>query len=203
MADQGAIGRPNGGPQTAYFASKFSSLWQNDGTAVPVLLGDPNGVECAKYTSVRYPLLWQNIPVDSYTVRPNGVEVGDANAVKFPLLWQNDGIYPVRGMPNAIEGGDVYAVPWYNWYIPTLVLQGVLNCNGSIYGTVTSGGLPVVNARVQLETGWGLLLENTFTNAAGFYRFDGLILTYTDYSIIVPDPTNTFNLGRLDNMTPV
>lgn len=168
MADQGAIGWPNGYVADTYSAIKFDSLWQNTG-------------------------------FDIKTPCTNGVSELSYWAVKFDGLWQNNGMGPYVSN-SAIPA--VSGVPWEFWFAQTLPLQFTHNRNGYITGNITSQTVPVPYANVTLNNGWGLLLAATRADINGTYRFDGLNKGYSDYTVLVSDPTATFNLGRLDNLTP-
>lgn len=171
MADQGAIGAPNGRPADVETTIKFSLLWQNTG-------------------------------VGPYVAWPNGRPAAIETAIKFPLLWQNTGMGPYVAWPNGKPAGAIYAVPWDNWLAPTLQSEVAYNRNGYITGVITNQTIPVPNARVVLLAEDTVEIASTFTNSVGVYRFDGLYKGYSNYTVLVSDPTGVFNLGRLDNMTP-
>lgn len=46
------------------------------------------------------------------------------------------------------------------------------------------------------------MFASTTTDASGNYLFSYVPGNALDYYIVVPDPTNTYNLGRLDQMSP-
>jgi hypothetical protein len=75
---------------------------------------------------------------------------------------------------------------------------------GVLKGRLTyASAAPVAYTRVQLQDGRGNMVQSSYSDANGYYRFTGLNPLYMDYSIVAPDPTNVYNLGRLDNMTPI
>lgn len=176
MADLGAIARPNGRDVSTLHSIRASLLWQN---------GTPYA-----WAGVVYP----NPSTDFY-------------AIKSANLWQNAGTfnYLTTLRPNGFPAHAHYFIPWYKFlYTPTLAAQSAFDCNGSIYGKVTITGIRQPNAEVRLLEGNEMtVIGLKYTNALGEYRFDGLPLSFTNFTILVDDPTGQYNQGRLDNMTPV
>jgi hypothetical protein len=71
MADQGAIGGPNGRPADVETAVKFPLLWQNTGIGPYVAF--PNGKPAGVETAIKFSLLWQNSGIGPYVAFPNGM----------------------------------------------------------------------------------------------------------------------------------
>lgn len=110
--------------------------------------------------------------------------------IRNELLWQNDVGQSASWPPTGMRG-----------YQETLAA-------GYITGVVTNSAVPVPNAVVRLHTvrrsgefAEGALLRTTRTDVTGRYRFDNLY-PQGKFLITVRDTTNTYNLGRLDNVTP-
>ena len=138
------------------------------------------------------------------TASPNGRR--ELPAVKFMLLWQNVGTYSPAAKTSAVREKSLFYVSWYNWlpYNNTWMTQQTYNVNGSIYGKVTISGIRQPKARVRLFDGGEFqIIGMMFTDALGEYRFNGLPKEYTNFTIMVDDPTGQYNQGRLDNLTPV
>lgn len=179
MADLGAIARPNGRIATAAWAIKSSLLWQN-----------------------QTPYAWNGL------VEANGAYPASLFAIKSAVLWQNTGgphAYEVR--TNALSEQSLFSVPWYRFLTDNVSLSvqaSLYDCNGSIYGKVTITAIRQPNARVHLLEGNEMTVVGLkYTNALGEYRFDGLPKSFSNFTILVDDPTGQYNQGRLDNLTPV
>jgi hypothetical protein len=175
MADLGAVARPNGRIVTAMYVVKFPLLWQTTGRLGAI---------------------------------SNGFKVNSFFAYYSALVWQKSGQGNASfgADPNGRGAAAQFYIPWYTFLVVngSLVAQKAYNCNGSIYGKVTISAIRQKNARVWLIDGGELgHVGMQFTNSLGEYRFDGLPKEYTNFTILVDDPTGQYNQGRLDNLTPV
>lgn len=86
-----------------------------------------------------------------------------------------------------------------------LATASAVDVSHSISGTVLSAaGAYLSGVRVDLYLSDGTLqyVATTFSNASGAYSFSGLDNTIS-YTIIARDPSNTYNLARLDRVVPV
>ena len=165
-------------------------------TTVADLIAGPNGSPAGAHYSVKFDNLWQQLGTSPYVA--NAASAASYWAVKFAGLWQQLGTGPYVATSISTTTG----VPLDAWYNASLPAAYTVNRNGYITGVITTLSTPTPNVRVFLHNGVDLLLATAFSSSVGVYRFNGLVKSYTDYTVIALDPTNTYNLGRLDNLTP-